>query len=103
MANLKELPFSEEFPHLYGLLKWVLLWVPIYSTIIALAIVFPVWMGGFAVGFICAAVGIAWEIGSAKADRSPQGRDKGTLGSVHESGGPEGICPNSSSQQHQER
>lgn len=39
----------------------------------------------------------------AKADRSPKGRDKGTLGSVHESGGPEGICPTSSSQQHQER
>jgi hypothetical protein len=45
---------------------------------------------------------ICWEMwclgcGPAKADRSPKGRD--LLGSVHESGGPEGICPNNPSSQ----
>jgi hypothetical protein len=35
----------------------------------------------------------------AKADRSRNGQDKGTLGLVHESGGAEGICPDSPSSQ----
>jgi hypothetical protein len=36
---------------------------------------------------------------TAKADRSRNGQDKGTLGLVHESGGAEGICPDSPSSQ----